>query len=323
MSHGRARDEGRGGPGPDGGNAMKGPVALSGATGLVGGALLDALRDRGIPVRAFVRGEGRLDEDALLSEVSWDGTHPPRGSLAGAEAVVHLSGEPIFGGLPTRSRLERVRASRIDSTRAVVEALAALPEGERPATFVCASAVGYYGDRGDAVLPESAPPGEGFLADLCVDWEAAAADAERHGVRVCSLRIGVVLSRHGGALPLMAKPFKLGLGGRLGGGRQWFPWVHLDDLVGLILAALDDPAWRGPVNAVSPNPVRNAELTEALGEALSRPTPFPVPAFVLRTVMGEVAGELLGSKRVEPRAALERGYAFEVRDLRRALEAEL
>ncbi|HKJ23593.1 MAG TPA: TIGR01777 family oxidoreductase [Myxococcota bacterium] len=299
------------------------PVVLTGGTGLVGGALLPELVGRGVGVRALVRGHGRLDARAGVEEVAWDGITPPSGALAGAGALVHLSGEPVFGGLPTAARRERLRASRIESTRALVARLAALPEGERPRTFVCASAVGYYGDRGDESLDESAPPGEGLLADLCVDWEAAAAEAERHGVRVCSLRIGVVLSRHGGALPLMARPFRLGLGGRLGSGRQWFPWIHLDDLVAMLLAALADDRWRGPANAVAPNPVRNADLTRALGSALSRPTLLPVPAFAIRAAFGEISAELLGSKRVEPRCALDRGFTFRVPELSDALRAEL
>jgi len=304
-------------------SAIPSPVVLTGGTGLVGGALRSELAGRGVTVRALVRGRGRLEGRKGVEEIEWDGTTPPPGALSAAGALVHLSGEPIFGGLPTPARLERVRSSRIDSTRALVARLADLPEGERPETFVCASAVGYYGDRGDETLPESAAPGEGSLADLCVDWEAAAAEAERHGVRVCSLRIGIVLSRHGGALPLMARPFRFGLGGRLGSGRQWFPWIHLDDLVAMLLAALADPRWRGPVNAVAPNPVRNADLTRALGRAVSRPTLLPVPAFAVRAVLGELSGELLGSKRVEPRQALDHGFHFGMPELAGALRAEL
>jgi hypothetical protein len=297
-----------------------GPVVLTGGTGLVGGALLPALRKSGVPVRALVRGQGRLHD---VEEISWDGTHPPQAALAGARAVVHLSGEPIFGGLPTAARLARLRSSRVESTRAIVAGLAALSEAERPRTFVCASAVGYYGDRGDEVLDESAAPGDGLLADLCVDWEAAAAEAERHGVRVCSVRIGIVLSGEGGALAMMAKPFRLGVGGRIGDGRQWFPWIHLDDLVEMILRALEDERWRGPVNAVAPDPVRNAELTRALGSVLSRPTLLPLPAFAVRAALGPLAGELLGSKRVAPSRAEALGFEFRHRDLETTLRAEL
>jgi len=299
---------------------MTGPVVLTGGTGLVGGALLSALGSGGRELRALVRQPGRL---AGVREILWDGTTPPAGSLDGAEAVVHLSGEPVFGGLPTAARRQRLRASRVDSTRAFVAALAALPEPRRPRSFVCASAVGYYGDRGEQLLDESAEPGDGFLADLCVDWEAAATEAGRHGVRVCSVRIGVVLSRKGGALPLMARPFRLGLGGRLGSGRQWFPWVGLDDLVALLVAALDDPRYSGAVNGVAPEPVRNRELTRALGHVLRRPTLLPVPALAVRAALGELSAEILGSKRVVPRRAGELGFAFRQASLEDLLRAEL
>jgi uncharacterized protein (TIGR01777 family) len=297
-----------------------GAVVLTGGTGLVGGALLPILLGRGCEVRALVRRGGRLTG---ARELVWDGTTPPAGALDGAQALVHLSGEPVFGGLPTAARRLRLRASRVDSTRALVAALAALPEARRPRAFVCASAVGYYGDRGEEILDESAEPGDGFLADLCVDWEAAAAEASRHGVRVCSVRIGVVLSRKGGALPLMARPFRLGLGGRLGSGRQWFPWVGLDDLVALLAAALDDERCSGAVNGVAPEPARNEELTRALGRVLGRPTLLPVPAFAVRAALGDLSAELLGSKRVVPRRARELGFAFRQTSLEELLRSEL
>ncbi|MBW2313802.1 MAG: TIGR01777 family oxidoreductase [Deltaproteobacteria bacterium] len=297
-----------------------GPVVLTGGTGLVGGALLPQLRALGAPIRALVRRPGSLRN---VEETVWDGVHAPTGTLAGAEALIHLAGEPVFGGLPTAARRERLRTSRVDSTRALVGALAELPEAERPRTFLCASAVGYYGDRGDDALVESTAPGDGLLADLCVDWEAAAAEAERLGVRTCSFRIGVVLSRRGGALALMARPFRLGLGGRLGNGRQWFPWVHLDDLTAMLREALSDDRWRGPVNAVAPNPVRNVDLTRAIGRAVGRPAFIPVPALAVRAALGPLADELLGSKRVEPRAALGWGFEFRMPELAQALAAEL
>jgi len=296
------------------------PVVLTGATGLVGGALLPHLRERGHGVRTLTRRAGRI---ADVTEIEWDGITPPDGSLDGAGAVVHLSGEPLFSGPLTAGRRERVRASRVDSTRAIADAAGALPADRRPDTLVCASAVGYYGDRGETVLDESSPAGEGFLAELCVDWERAAAAAAEHGLRVVSLRIGIVLSRHGGALPMMAKPFRLGLGGRLGSGRQWVPWIHLDDLAALVMAALDDADLSGPVNAVGPSPVRNAELTRALGHVLHRPTLFAVPAFALKLALGELAGELLGSKRAVPRRAEETGFVFRYRELQPALAQEL
>ena len=173
-------------------------------------------------------------------------------------------------------------------------AIGALPAPQRPRVLVSASAVGYYGSRGDEILDEDAAPGQGFLAEVCRAWEAEALAAARHGVRCVVLRIGIVLAREGGALPRMALPFRAGLGGRLGDGRQWFPWIHADDVVSLIRAALRDDAYTGPVNAVAPEPVRNAELTRALARVLHRPALFAVPAFALRAALGELSGELLG-----------------------------
>jgi uncharacterized protein (TIGR01777 family) len=253
----------------------------------------------------------------------WDGTQVDVSLLRGAAAVVHLAGEPIFGGLPTAQRRKQMWNSRVDSARAIALSLAALPPGERPGVFVCASAVGYYGDRGEEPLDESAAPGSGFLAELCVAWEAAAAQVEAHGVRRVSIRFGVVLAREGGALAQLSRVFRLGLGGRIGNGRQWFPWIHADDAVGLIRAALARDDYRGPVNAVAPESVRNAEFAQVLARAVHRPALIPVPAFAVRAALGEISGELLGSKRVVPRIASERGYAFERPRLAPALAAEL
>jgi uncharacterized protein (TIGR01777 family) len=297
-------------------------VVVTGATGLVGRRLVAALAREGAAVRALTR----RPESARLAGAElcgWNGTAVEPAHLRGADAIVHLAGEPVFGGLPDAARRRRLRESRIDSARAIARALGDLPSGERPGVFVCASAVGYYGDRGEEPLDEASPPGSGFLADLCVDWEAAAAEAEAHGVRRVSLRIGVVLAREGGALAPLARIFRLGLGGRVGSGRQWFPWVHVDDVVGLCLAALARDDFRGPLNAVAPEPVRNAEFTRALAHALGRPALLPVPAFVLRAALRDLAVELLGSRRVAPRSALERGYAFAHPVLEAALAAEL
>ena len=253
------------------------PVLVSGGTGLVGGRLVRALIERGVAPRVLTRHPERLAGRRDLEGVGWDGQQVPTSALAGAVAAIHLAGEPLFGGLPTAARLARVRESRIASTRSLVAGLGELPAAERPGVLVCASAIGFYGDRGEEDLPEEAPPGHGFLAELCRDWEEEARRAEDHGVRAVSLRIGVVLAREGGALALMGRLFRLGLGGRLGSGRQWFAWIHADDLVALILACLDDPDLRGAVNAVAPNPVRNSELTTSLGRVLSRPTWLPPP----------------------------------------------
>ena len=297
---------------------------VSGATGLVGRRLTARLLGDGCSVRALTRdlrrGAAALDSKVLL--VRWDGVHVPADALSGADAVVHLAGEPVFG-LPGAARRWRVRDSRIASTRSLVTALGALPEAERPAVLVCASAVGFYGSRGEATLEEDAEPGAGFLAELCRDWEAAARSAEVHGVRSVSLRIGIVMAREGGALHSMARPFRLGLGGRIGSGRQWFPWIHIDDVVALIRAVVDDPDYRGPVNAVAPQSLRNAQFTRALAAVMRRPALLPVPAIAVRAALGELAVELLGSRRIVPRQALEHGFRFQHTSLESALAQEL
>lgn len=298
-------------------------ILITGSTGLVGRRLVDALRDDERPIAAVTRSAERALAGAGIEALVWDGVRLPPEELAQSSAIVHLSGEPVFGGPFTAERRRRILESRVDSTRALVRALGELAPGERPKTFVCASGVGYYGDRGEEEFGEEAAPGSGFLADVCIAWEKAAAPAERLGVRWVSLRIGIVLAREGGALAPMARAFRLGLGGRIGSGRQWLPWIHADDLVGLIRAALDDERYTGAVNAVAPRPVRNAELAKALGAVLHRPAILPLPALPLRLALGELANELLGSRRAVPRRALERGFRFEFEDVTRALAVEL
>ena len=299
------------------------PVLVSGASGLLGSALLAALRARGEPVRALTRDATRLRPDQAVEAVLWNGLDVPERALAGARAVVHLAGEPIFGGLPSAARRERMHASRVLSTRRLVAALARVPEAERPGVLVCASAVGYYGDRGEELLDETAPPGSGFLAGLCVAWEAEAAGAEALGLRRVSLRFAMLLSRGGGALSLLAPIFGLGLGGRVGSGRQWMPWLHLDDAVGLALRALDDGGLAGAVNAAAPEALRNADFTRALARAVRRPAFLPLPAPAVRLALGEIASELLDSRRVVPARARTAGYAFAHAELASALAAEL
>jgi uncharacterized protein len=294
-------------------------VVVTGATGLVGRRLITELEQRCAGIRILSRSEGRGGERAR--RVLWNGIDPGLEALSGAAAVVHLAGESIFGGLPTAARRARIRGSRIDSTRALVRRLAELDEDSRPETLLCASAVGVYGDRGEEMLDETSAPGSGFLADVCRDWEEAALEAANAGIRVVCLRIGVVVSRGGGALSMMRIPFSLGLGGRLGGGRQFFPWIHIDDLVGVILWALESEA-EGAINAVAPQAIRNIELTHALGRALGRPTLVPVPAFALRLVLGELSGELLGSRRVRPRRLEDAEFTFRYPTLESALAAE-
>lgn len=297
-------------------------VLLSGATGLVGRALAEALVEAGVGVRALSRSPSRAGAGAIDWR-SWDGVDPGAAALVDCDAVVHLAGEPLFGGLPTRARLARVRASRIDSTRRLVERITAMEPEARPRTLVVASAVGFYGDRGEAVLEETAAPGTGYLADLCRDWEAEATKAAALGVRVVVVRIGVVLARAGGALALMKIPFSLGLGGRLGSGRQFFPWIHLDDLVAALRFALDEPSLSGPINAAAPAADRNLDLTAALAAALHRPAAVPVPAFAVELALGPLVVELLGSKRVVPARLVAAGFRFRYATLAAALDEAL
>ncbi|MDH3685979.1 MAG: TIGR01777 family oxidoreductase, partial [Myxococcales bacterium] len=253
---------------------MGNTILLSGATGLVGGSVLRSLEAGGHTVRALTRRPEQLARSATFEPIGWDGIETPATAVARADGVIHLSGEPIFGGPATARRKERIHASRIDATRRLVDVIGATSENERPAVLVCASAVGYYGDRGEERLPESADPGSGFLADLCVQWEREAHRAESFGVRVVSLRFGVVLSSDGGALSALGPLFRLGLGGRVGNGRQWFPWIHLVDAAGLAIRALEDPRWSGPFNAVAPGACRNAEFTRELARVVQRPAWF-------------------------------------------------
>ncbi len=297
------------------------PLWMSGGTGLVGRRLRRALARAGRSLRIVSRRPELLPKEAGTELFPWDGLHPPQASLAGCAAVIHLSGEPLFAGLPGERHRQRVWASRVESTRALVDVLDRLDPRERPRTLLCASAVGYFGDRGEERLDEDAPRGEGFLAELCEAWEQQAARCEELGMRRVSLRFGVVLAREGGVLARVAPIFRLGLGGRLGSGRQWFPWVHIDDAVALVLRALLDESLRGPLHLVSPEPVRNLGFTAALGRVLHRPTLLRVPAFAVRAALGPLADELLGSKRVF--SSRFQGVRFLHSPIESALRAEL
>ena len=289
-------------------------VLVTGASGLVGSALLPVLRQAGHEAIALVRRPARS-----AAELQWDPVTPSPALFAGADAVVHLSGESIAAGRWTAAHKAAIFGSRVISTQTVAASMAAA--SPRPRVLVSASAVGFYGNRGEETLDESSSSGGGFLAEVARQWEAATEAAAQAGVRVVPLRIGMVLSGAGGALPRMLKPFRLGVGGRIGDGRQWMSWIALDDLVALILHVLATDSVRGPVNAVSPNPVSNAEFTRALGRVLHRPTVFPVPAFVVRAAFGEMGTELLlASNRALPRAALASGFRFRHEELREALE---
>jgi uncharacterized protein (TIGR01777 family) len=311
-----------GSPSGEDGEGVRSGVLVTGATGLVGRRLLPGLARRSAWVRTLSRSGAAPEGEVAVDAGSWDGIDPGPTSLDGVASVIHLAGEPVFGGLPSADRLTRIRASRIDSTTRLVERILERTPDDRPSTFICASAVGYYGDRGAESLSDDAAMGEGYLAEVCRDWEAAAAAAAAAGIRVVHLRIGVVLAPAGGAHPFMRLPFSLGVGGRLGSGEQYFPWIHADDLVRSILFCLDEPI-EGPVNAVAPEAVTNAELTRELGAALRRPAVIPVPAFAVKIALGEISGELLGSRLVVPKRLQEAGFAFEYPTLKSALEAEL
>jgi uncharacterized protein (TIGR01777 family) len=295
-------------------------VGVTGAGGLVGSALSTALEASGATVKRWVRRPASVSGN----ELAWDpvaGTIDS-GALAGLDAMVHLAGENIAGGRWSVERKERIRSSRVEGTRLIAGALAQAEKG--PRVLVSASAIGYYGDRGEERIDEESSPGTGFLAETCQEWEQSVAPAVEAGVRVVLLRIGVVLSRHGGALARMLLPFRLGLGGRLGNGRQYMSWIALDDLVRIVLRALSDERLEGPVNAVAPNPVRNAEFTARLGAALRRPAVLPVPAFALGLLLGEMGRELLlAGARIEPRSLLDSDFEFRFPDLDSALRFEI
>jgi hypothetical protein len=289
-------------------------ILVSGASGLVGGALVARLAARGDAVVRLVRRDG-------MSGVRWDASSARFDAVAaeGFDAAVHLAGEGIAGGRWSQKRRAAIRDSRVAGTRFLAGRLAAL---ERPPkSFVCASAVGFYGDAGEARCTEATPPGRGFLAEVCRDWEAASDPASAKGIRVVNLRIGLVLAAEGGLLPRMLPAFKLGLGARLGDGRQWMSWITLADLLRVIERALADGAMRGPVNAVAPHPVRNATFTAALGGALRRPAFWTIPAFGLRAILGEMAEEmLLAGARVVPAKLRQAGFQFEHPRIETALD---
>jgi uncharacterized protein (TIGR01777 family) len=288
-------------------------VLMSGASGLLGSAIAQALEAKGVLVGRLVRGGA----PSSAAHIRWE-PGKPLDLIPGFEAVIHLAGESVVGRW-TAAKKARIRDSRVLGTRTLAEAITRVEP--KPRVFLAASAIGYYGDRGDEILREESAFGTGFLAEVCREWEAAAEPAVQAGVRVVHLRIGVVLSKQGGALGKMLLPFRLGLGGKLGSGRQWMSWIHVDDIVGAVQHALSNDAVRGPVNLVAPNPMTNAEFTAVLGKVLSRPAILPAPAFALRLALGEMAdGALLASARVEPARLVASGYVFRFRELQAALE---
>jgi uncharacterized protein len=298
-------------------------ILVTGVSGPIGAAFLASFEPQSTQIVRLVRGRAQG-----AAQVSWDPLAPvPPTAVSGFDAVVHLAGESVVGRW-TEEKKKAIRESRVQGTRNLATALA--QSETKPRVLVCASAVGFYGNRGDEILEEESRGGQGFLPEVCREWEEASRIAAEAGIRTVNLRIGLVLSAKGGALPNMLKPFKLGLGGRIGSGQQWWSWIHVDDVVGGIRHAIGTESVvgpgngpvSGPVNLVAPNPVRNAEFTKVLASVLGRPAFFPVPEFALRLAFGKMAAEelLLASQRVEPGKLLASGYVFRFRELRAALE---
>jgi uncharacterized protein len=296
-------------------------ILVSGASGPIGDALLPTLGANGAQITRLVRKESRHSVNEQHS-IAWDPYQPfSPDVLSGFDAVIHLAGETIATRW-NEAKKTKIRDSRVIGTQNLAQALAQVKD--RPQVFICSSAIGYYGNRGDELLTEQSAPGNGFLADICQQWEAAAHPAAEAGIRTVLIRTGVVLSPKGGALGKMLPAFKMGVGGKIGDGRQWMSWIDVQDLVGAIHLILKSDLLHGPVNMVAPKPVTNAEFTQTLASVLSRPAIFPMPAFAVKAVFGEM-GEtiLLGSQRVEPTQLVTSGYPFRFRTLRTSLENTL
>ncbi len=293
-------------------------IMVTGASGLVGTQLVSLLKQEGHEVITLTRRSPRN-----ASERQWDFAGPlPSGTLDGIEAIIHLAGENIGEGRWTAAKKQRIRESRVVGTRKLAEAAAA--NGGAVKAFVCASAIGFYGNRGNEELTESSAPGTGFLPEVCRDWEAATTPAKEAGVRVVNVRLGVVLSAAGGALAKMLLPFKMCVGGIVGSGTQYWSWLTVTDAARIFAFAVQNQDLHGPVNAVSPQPVTNAEFTKALGRVLHRPTIFPLPAFMARLALGEMADDLiLGSTRVLPTRLQAAGYQFQNPEIESALAASV
>jgi uncharacterized protein (TIGR01777 family) len=295
-------------------------VLVSGSSGLIGSALCRSLRSDGHKLARLTRSGSKSQTGDGAEAIRWE---PPSGSLdlaamENADALVHLAGASIAQGRWNAARKQLLRESRVDATRHLIAGLSHLKQ--KPRVVVSASAIGYYGDRRDEILTESSAPGTDFLAQLCREWEAAVAAAGELGVRTVMLRIGIVLDAHGGALPRIIMPFRFGAGGRLGSGKQWMSWIALEDVVGIIRFAIEHDDLRGPVNAVSPNPVTNREFTRSIAAILHRPALFPAPRFALRLALGEMADALLfSSQRVSPQKLLANKYPYRHPELRQAL----
>ena len=300
-------------------------IVLSGGTGFIGSALLKRLKEEGHSTILLTRNleAGKRFSGDFVTVAPWDGKSVGAWAdyISGADAVVNLAGEPIVGKRWTNYQKARIIGSRLEATKAITSAIT--QSRKKPQVLVNASAIGYYGHVEKSDVTELHPKGRGFLGDTCEQWEEAARTAERWGVRVVRLRIGIVLEKDGGALQKMIPPFQFFMGGPLGSGCQWVSWVHRDDLVSIILFALEHPDLSGPVNAVSPHPVTMKEFCASLGKAMDRPSWAPVPSFVLRILLGEMSEVLLTGQRVMPKKLESSGYTFRYPNLGGALEAIL
>jgi uncharacterized protein (TIGR01777 family) len=294
---------------------------VTGATGFVGPHLLSLLNQPAVLSRNAAKAKQSLANYGVSAAYDWDpmAGPPPEVAFNGIDAVFHLAGESVAAGRWTAEQKRRIRESRVQGTRNLVERLRKLEH--RPSVLVSASAVGWYGSRDDEVQDETAPPADDFLAEVCVAWEREARMAEQFGMRVVPLRVGVVLGKEGGAIQKLLTPFKLGVGGPLGNGKQWMPWIHVDDLAAMFVHAAEQPQLAGPMNGVAPNPVTNKEFTKALAAALHRPAFLPTPYFALRVMIGKFANVLFDSQRVVPKVALESGFKFRYPTIREAMEA--
>ena len=307
-------------------------IVVTGATGFVGRPLCQKLLSEGHEITALSRNAAKVQEafGSTVTAAKWGktGDNETLAALESADAVIHLAGESVAGGRWTPEFKREIRDSRVDTSRRLVDGIAKL-SAKRPAVLVSASAVGYYGNRGEETLTEASKPGIGFLPEVCEAWEAEINRAQDLGVRVATMRIGVVLGK-GGALekmlyplPVRISPYKLGLGGQLGSGKQWMPWIHLDDAIGLFAWAMQNPQVVGAVNTVAPEPIRNAEFARALGRLFRRPAALPVPAFALRLILGEFADTVLTGQKVVPSVAEQQGYTFRYPALDNALRSLL
>jgi uncharacterized protein (TIGR01777 family) len=295
-------------------------VTITGATGLIGPRLVSELRGRDVEVTVLTRDPQRAEKELGVPAVHWNlaSEPPPADALAGRDAVIHLAGENVAQRW-TAAAKRAIRDSRVNGTRHLLGALGSLAQDARPGVLVSSSAIGYYGSRGEEPLDEDSAPGSGFLADVCVDWEAESERATELQMRVVQIRTGVVLDRDGGALAAMLGPFRLGIGGPVAGGRQYMSWIHPRDLLGLMIAAVESSDFSGPVNATAPEPVSNREFSSALGRALHRPAVAPVPGLALRLRYGEMAEIVTAGSRVLPAKALVLGYSFVYPHLPQAL----